>query len=89
MTEHAVGAGAELLQPPTDMLYEARQTIRHDPFGHIWIFFGSPIVDVLPAVTGDRLARLPSRSGHILQGISPEGIRAAGHWIPRFVGMPP
>lgn len=40
-----------------------------------------PTVDVLLAVTGDQLRLATVRPGHI-----PEGAKAAGHWIPRFVG---
>ena len=36
--EQAVQAGAELLQPPTDMFYGARQIMLKDPFGHVWVF---------------------------------------------------
>jgi len=38
LTAQAVAAGAELLTPPTDMSYGARQSMLRDPFGHIWIF---------------------------------------------------
>ncbi|MFI9363405.1 VOC family protein [Kitasatospora sp. NPDC053057] len=38
LTTQAVAAGAELLSPPTDMFYGARQSMLRDPFGHIWIF---------------------------------------------------
>ncbi|WP_026413291.1 VOC family protein [Actinomadura oligospora] len=34
----AVRAGAEVLQPPTDMFYGARQVMLRDPFGHLWVF---------------------------------------------------
>jgi len=37
LTAQAVAAGAELLTPPTDMSYGARQSMLRDPFGHIWI----------------------------------------------------
>ncbi|NJC69123.1 VOC family protein [Planosporangium thailandense] len=34
----AVAAGAESLQPPTDMFYGDRTIILKDPFGHVWVF---------------------------------------------------
>ncbi|GAA2813189.1 VOC family protein [Kitasatospora paracochleata] len=37
LTARAVDAGAELLSPPADMPYGARQSMLRDPFGHIWI----------------------------------------------------
>ncbi|MGV9245531.1 VOC family protein [Streptomyces sp. NPDC003710] len=37
LTTQAVAAGAELLAPPTDMFYGARQSMLRDPFGHVWI----------------------------------------------------
>ena len=38
LTERAVAAGAELLQPPTDMFYGARNAMLRDPYGHVWVF---------------------------------------------------
>ena len=38
LTDQAVASGAELLTPPTDMSYGARQSMLRDPFGHVWIF---------------------------------------------------
>lgn len=35
-TARAVREGAELLQPPADMFYGARQSMLRDPFGHLW-----------------------------------------------------
>ncbi|MEV5574775.1 VOC family protein [Spirillospora sp. NPDC052269] len=37
-TAQAADAGAEVLQPPTDMFYGARQAMLRDPFGHLWVF---------------------------------------------------
>ncbi|MFJ9776391.1 VOC family protein [Kitasatospora sp. NPDC101157] len=37
LTGRAVTAGAELLAPPADMFYGARQSTLRDPFGHVWI----------------------------------------------------
>jgi PhnB protein len=33
----AVEAGAETLQPPTDMFYGASSASVRDPFGHVWV----------------------------------------------------
>ncbi|MFD8755486.1 VOC family protein [Kitasatospora sp. NPDC059577] len=38
VTSQAVAAGAELLAPPADMPYGARQSVLRDPFGHVRIF---------------------------------------------------
>lgn len=38
LTTRAVSAGAELISPPADMPYGARQSMLRDPFGHVWIF---------------------------------------------------
>jgi PhnB protein len=38
LTAQAVAAGADLLSPPADMFYGARQAMLRDPFGHVWIF---------------------------------------------------
>jgi PhnB protein len=38
LTTQAVAAGAELLEPPADMPYGARQSTLRDPFGHVWTF---------------------------------------------------
>lgn len=38
LTARAANAGAELLSPPADMPYGARQSMLRDPFGHVWIF---------------------------------------------------
>ncbi|NEA27419.1 VOC family protein [Actinomadura bangladeshensis] len=38
LTDRAASAGAELLSPPADMPYGARQSMLRDPFGHVWIF---------------------------------------------------
>lgn len=37
ISEKAVAAGAEILQPAQDMFYGDRQTMLRDPFGHIWV----------------------------------------------------
>jgi PhnB protein len=33
----AVEAGAEMIQPPTDMFYGASSASVRDPFGHVWV----------------------------------------------------
>jgi PhnB protein len=33
----AVEAGAEQIQPPTDMFYGANSACLRDPFGHVWV----------------------------------------------------
>ncbi|WP_127357363.1 VOC family protein [Actinacidiphila soli] len=38
LSARAAAAGAELLSPPADMPYGARQSMLRDPFGHVWIF---------------------------------------------------
>ncbi|MFI9158876.1 VOC family protein [Kitasatospora aureofaciens] len=43
LTARAVAAGAELLAPPADMFYGARQSMLRDPFGHVWILL-TPII---------------------------------------------
>jgi PhnB protein len=37
VSEQAVAAGAEILQPAQNMFYGDRQTMLRDPFGHIWV----------------------------------------------------
>jgi PhnB protein len=37
LLQRAVAAGAEQLQPPTDMFYGANSASVRDPFGHIWV----------------------------------------------------
>jgi PhnB protein len=43
----AVTAGAEALQPPTDMFYGDRTIMLKDPFGHVWVFL-THIEDLSP-----------------------------------------
>ncbi|MFF1275789.1 VOC family protein [Streptomyces marokkonensis] len=38
LAERAEAAGAEILQPPTDMFHGDRTVILKDPSGHIWVF---------------------------------------------------
>ncbi|MFC5664631.1 VOC family protein [Kitasatospora misakiensis] len=38
LAERAGAAGAEILQPPTDMFHGDRTAILKDPSGHVWIF---------------------------------------------------
>ena len=47
----AAGAGAKILQPPTDQPYGERNAKLEDPFGHVWIFstpIGKPAVKPIP-----------------------------------------
>lgn len=37
LLRRAVDAGAEQVQPPTDMFYGANSASLRDPFGHIWV----------------------------------------------------
>ncbi len=38
LLRRAVAAGAEEIQPPTDMFYGANSASARDHFGHVWIF---------------------------------------------------
>ncbi|MFJ9641634.1 VOC family protein [Streptomyces sp. NPDC004244] len=38
LAERASAAGAEILQPPTDMFHGDRTVILKDPSGHMWVF---------------------------------------------------
>lgn len=38
LAERAGAAGAEILQPPTDMFHGDRTAILRDPSGHLWVF---------------------------------------------------
>ncbi|MFI5980653.1 VOC family protein [Streptomyces sp. NPDC051555] len=38
LADRAEAAGAEILQPPTDMFHGDRTVILKDPSGHIWVF---------------------------------------------------
>ncbi|MFH7595724.1 VOC family protein [Streptomyces racemochromogenes] len=38
LAERARAAGAEILQPPTDMFHGDRTAILRDPSGHMWVF---------------------------------------------------
>lgn len=37
LVRRAVAAGAEQIQPPTDMFYGANSASVRDPFGHVWV----------------------------------------------------
>jgi PhnB protein len=37
LLRRAVEAGAEQIQPPTDMFYGANSASLRDPFGHVWV----------------------------------------------------
>ncbi|GAB7110927.1 VOC family protein [Streptomyces phaeofaciens JCM 4814] len=38
LAERAEAAGAEIVQPPTDMFHGDRTVILKDPSGHLWVF---------------------------------------------------
>ncbi|MDT0401149.1 MULTISPECIES: VOC family protein [Streptomyces] len=38
LAQRAKAAGAEILQPPTDMFHGDRTVVLKDPSGHIWVF---------------------------------------------------
>ncbi|MDT0393119.1 MULTISPECIES: VOC family protein [Streptomyces] len=38
LAQRAEAAGAEILQPPTDMFHGDRTVVLKDPSGHIWVF---------------------------------------------------
>lgn len=37
LLRRAVAAGAEEIQPPTDLFYGARSASLRDPYGHVWV----------------------------------------------------
>jgi PhnB protein len=49
----AVAAGAEQIQPPTEMFYGANSASVRDPFGHVWVLL-SWKEDLEPAETERR-----------------------------------
>ncbi|MFB8239433.1 VOC family protein [Kitasatospora purpeofusca] len=56
LAERAAAAGAEVLQPPTDMFHGDRTVVLRDPSGHTWIFLTH-----LEDLTSEELhARLPT-----------------------------
>ncbi|MFG2279802.1 VOC family protein [Streptomyces asoensis] len=55
LAERAAAAGAELLQPPTDMFHGDRTAVLRDPSGHLWIFL-THVEDVPPEELARRLA---------------------------------
>ncbi|MFF0553510.1 VOC family protein [Streptomyces sp. NPDC004311] len=38
LAERAEAAGAQILQPPTDMFHGDRTVVLRDPSGHLWVF---------------------------------------------------
>ncbi len=48
LLRRAVEAGAEEIQPPTDMFYGANSASLRDPFGHVWVLL-SWTEDLAPA----------------------------------------
>lgn len=57
LADQAVAAGAELLQPPTDMFHGDRTAILRDPYGHVWVFL-THLEDVSPEEIVRRAAAL-------------------------------
>ncbi|MBD0843093.1 VOC family protein [Streptomyces sp. TRM68416] len=55
LAERAEAAGAEILQPPTDMFHGDRTVILKDPSGHVWVFL-THIEDVSEEELRRRLA---------------------------------
>ncbi|CAL9332723.1 VOC family protein [Streptomyces sp. enrichment culture] len=55
LARRAVAAGAELLQPPTDMFHGDRTAVLGDPFGHLWVFL-THVEDVTEEELRSRLA---------------------------------
>jgi uncharacterized glyoxalase superfamily protein PhnB len=55
--ERARGAGAHIVQAPTDFPYGERQYTAQDPSGHMWTFSEST-ADVDPAAWGGTLIRV-------------------------------
>lgn len=55
LAERAVAAGAELLQPPTDMFHGDRTAILKDPHGHLWVLL-THVEDVSEEELRSRLA---------------------------------
>ncbi len=55
LAERAQAAGAEILQPPTDMFHGDRTVILKDPSGHMWVFL-THLEDVSEAELRRRLA---------------------------------
>ncbi|MFJ9106840.1 VOC family protein [Streptomyces sp. NPDC102283] len=55
LAERAQAAGAEILQPPTDMFHGDRTVILKDPSGHLWVFL-THVEDVSEAELRRRLA---------------------------------
>lgn len=55
LAERAGAAGAEILQPPTDMFHGDRTVILKDPSGHMWVFL-THLADVSDEELRSRLA---------------------------------
>ena len=63
----AVEAGAEEIQPPTDMFYGANSASVRDPFGHVWVLLSwkqDPVIaSSLPAPSGQKEQALRRKTG--------------------------
>lgn len=57
LAKRAEAAGAEILQPPTDMFHGDRTVILKDPSGHMWVFL-THLEDVSEAELRRRLSAL-------------------------------
>ncbi|MFI9062069.1 VOC family protein [Streptomyces sp. NPDC053429] len=55
LAKRAEAAGAEILQPPTDMFHGDRTVVLKDPSGHMWVFL-THVEDVSPEELRRRLA---------------------------------
>ncbi len=55
LAERAEAAGAQILQPPTDMFHGDRTVVLRDPSGHLWVFL-TPLEDVPDEELRRRLA---------------------------------
>jgi PhnB protein len=62
LLQRAVDAGAENIQPPTDMFYGASSASVRDPFGHVWVLL-SWKEDLSPAEMERRANAQLSRRG--------------------------
>lgn len=62
LAERAAAAGAEVLQPPTDMFHGDRTVILKDPSGHLWVFL-THLEDLSAQELARRSATAPTANG--------------------------